>query len=473
MEYLDALQTLASCSSPAPASAIARRNLRCVSSRGRRSPASIRLHLVEFQQSLQRSRIVAAVFLSSEVRATARPRRGGRRKKAESQDGDVELEIFKFMEQSGKPNTFPTKEELFAAGRGDLVEAAVRKGGWLTVGWDFQRPSSSGSDLTQEKFEIHVNGSRKKKDRASKNGSSDSDEQHLMRLNGQTSQSFPAKGILVHGSNPVESSCPANDGPSYIRNGKGRRHPRKTTSTLAEIDKATTDGPELNAEASHERWRRKRRKKTTSIAADNSTSVKNALSWIHDMVQKREQWILESRSRPSKQRSSETPPADITPAERESSPLSRSDDGSSSSRVSRSSSRIFPAELPARGSLKGNSLRPFSTVPSSTTESPETSDRSLTSSSPSKTGQDIRTPAPLTRTSSRVYSTGASALSKKSSSCAASFSSTTETGGSNSFNSRLQKLETKLLATRAALKSGRATLLKGEDKLLQVGTTKN
>ncbi|EFJ33786.1 hypothetical protein SELMODRAFT_266879 [Selaginella moellendorffii] len=195
------------------------------------------------------------------------------------------------MEQSGKPNTFPTKEELFAAGRGDLVEAAVRKGGWLTVGWDFQRPSSSGSDLTQEKFEIHVNGS---------SGFWNQDRD--------------------------------------LRN-KGHRKPLQLILLLQ-----------------NESLRR----------------YQGAMTEAH--------------------------PAD----------------------------------------------------------------------SPSKTGQDIRTPAPLTRTSSRVYSTGASALSKKSSSCAASFSSTTETGGSNSFNSRLQKLETKLLATRAALKSGRATLLKGEDKLLQV-----
>lgn len=48
----------------------------------------------------------------------------------------LEAEIYDFMEKSSKPNCFPTKEELIAAMRMDLVEAIVDHGGWLVYGWD-------------------------------------------------------------------------------------------------------------------------------------------------------------------------------------------------------------------------------------------------------------------------------------------------------------------------------------------------
>ncbi|XP_078429864.1 protein PTST homolog 2, chloroplastic-like [Wolffia australiana] len=48
----------------------------------------------------------------------------------------LEAEIFDFMEKSSKPNRFPTKEELIAAKRMDLVEAIADHGGWLAFGWD-------------------------------------------------------------------------------------------------------------------------------------------------------------------------------------------------------------------------------------------------------------------------------------------------------------------------------------------------
>lgn len=49
---------------------------------------------------------------------------------------DVEAEIYEFMVRSAKPELFPTRGELLAAGRGDLVAAVAREGGWLTFGWD-------------------------------------------------------------------------------------------------------------------------------------------------------------------------------------------------------------------------------------------------------------------------------------------------------------------------------------------------
>ncbi|KAH1264476.1 Protein PTST 2, chloroplastic [Glycine max] len=48
----------------------------------------------------------------------------------------LESEILEFMQSTGKPEVFPTKEELVAAGRVDLVNAIVNEGGWLAYGWD-------------------------------------------------------------------------------------------------------------------------------------------------------------------------------------------------------------------------------------------------------------------------------------------------------------------------------------------------
>ncbi|XP_042420143.1 protein PTST homolog 2, chloroplastic-like [Zingiber officinale] len=75
----------------------------------------------------------------------SRTRVFGRRKKrkeaadafeAGKRSANVEAEIYEFMQNSAKPTDFPTKLELVAAGRADLVEAVVAQGGWLAFGWD-------------------------------------------------------------------------------------------------------------------------------------------------------------------------------------------------------------------------------------------------------------------------------------------------------------------------------------------------
>ncbi|XP_042425820.1 protein PTST homolog 2, chloroplastic-like [Zingiber officinale] len=75
----------------------------------------------------------------------SRTRVCGRRKKrkeaadafeAGKRSANVEAEIYEFMQNSAKPTDFPTKLELVAAGRADLVEAVVAQGGWLAFGWD-------------------------------------------------------------------------------------------------------------------------------------------------------------------------------------------------------------------------------------------------------------------------------------------------------------------------------------------------
>jgi aryl carrier-like protein len=40
------------------------------------------------------------------------------------------------MKSSEKPQAFPSKSDLVQAGRLDLVDAIVKQGGWLSLGWD-------------------------------------------------------------------------------------------------------------------------------------------------------------------------------------------------------------------------------------------------------------------------------------------------------------------------------------------------
>ncbi|KAG7979404.1 hypothetical protein I3843_05G129800 [Carya illinoinensis] len=53
-------------------------------------------------------------------------------------EGDFALEgeILEFMKESRNPEAFPSKKELVEAGRMDLVDAIVERGGWLSLGWD-------------------------------------------------------------------------------------------------------------------------------------------------------------------------------------------------------------------------------------------------------------------------------------------------------------------------------------------------
>lgn len=65
-------------------------------------------------------------------------------------EGDVELEaeIMNFMAKSEKPSMFPTKEELVRAGRFDLVIAIKRRGGWYSLGWDFDNVGDGAEEST-------------------------------------------------------------------------------------------------------------------------------------------------------------------------------------------------------------------------------------------------------------------------------------------------------------------------------------
>jgi hypothetical protein len=49
----------------------------------------------------------------------------------------LETEILEFMNSSKNPEMFPSKKQLIDAGRMDLVEAILKEGGWLALGWDF------------------------------------------------------------------------------------------------------------------------------------------------------------------------------------------------------------------------------------------------------------------------------------------------------------------------------------------------
>lgn len=79
----------------------------------------------------------------------------------------LEAEILAFMNKSEKPESFPSKEELVKGGRMDLVEAILKKGGWLSMGWDsdddnddekegFSRDYTEIADFDIEEFQERV-----------------------------------------------------------------------------------------------------------------------------------------------------------------------------------------------------------------------------------------------------------------------------------------------------------------------------
>lgn len=60
---------------------------------------------------------------------------------------DLEMEVFEFMQQSGKPDAFPTRRDLVSAGRPDLAKAIAEEGGWLAAGWDEEGGEEEGAEM--------------------------------------------------------------------------------------------------------------------------------------------------------------------------------------------------------------------------------------------------------------------------------------------------------------------------------------
>ncbi|KAL1355126.1 hypothetical protein AAHE18_05G092000 [Arachis hypogaea] len=73
----------------------------------------------------------------------------------------LEAELLEFMRSSEKPSAFPTREELVAAGRVDLVDAIVTKECYLVYGWDLDRGSRESYDFDGASVaKIHGQASR-------------------------------------------------------------------------------------------------------------------------------------------------------------------------------------------------------------------------------------------------------------------------------------------------------------------------
>ncbi|KAL9240888.1 hypothetical protein vseg_015058 [Gypsophila vaccaria] len=51
-------------------------------------------------------------------------------------DSELELKVLEFMKNSKNPQMFPSKRDLVEAGRVDLVEEIVKRGGWMSLGWN-------------------------------------------------------------------------------------------------------------------------------------------------------------------------------------------------------------------------------------------------------------------------------------------------------------------------------------------------
>ncbi|WOL15244.1 hypothetical protein Cni_G24025 [Canna indica] len=127
---------------------------------------------------------------------------------------NLEAEIYEFMRKSDKPMNFPTKKELIAAGRTDLVEAVAAQGGWLTFGWDVD--SDIVSDGSESKNEVVLEGWRAYQERVY-SGSLVSDPESVpsrsgvTQENGRTSEESVSNGSLLN--DPV-SVLGSDDRPS-------------------------------------------------------------------------------------------------------------------------------------------------------------------------------------------------------------------------------------------------------------------
>ncbi|PSR85041.1 Protein PTST like [Actinidia chinensis var. chinensis] len=97
-------------------------------------------------------------------------------------EGDLalETEILEFMKESERPEAFPTKEELIDAGRMDLVEAIVKRGGWFSLGWDL------GDESEHEEERVQENGIERyfDEDKVEKNGIERYSEEDKFEENG-------------------------------------------------------------------------------------------------------------------------------------------------------------------------------------------------------------------------------------------------------------------------------------------------
>ncbi|XP_020589269.1 uncharacterized protein LOC110030725 [Phalaenopsis equestris] len=58
---------------------------------------------------------------------------------------DLEAEIYEFMQRSANPLDFPSRDDLIAAGRGDLARAIEKEGGWLAYGWESDAEEEEGT----------------------------------------------------------------------------------------------------------------------------------------------------------------------------------------------------------------------------------------------------------------------------------------------------------------------------------------
>ncbi|CAM6100033.1 unnamed protein product [Calypogeia fissa] len=135
---------------------------------------------------------------------------------------DLELELLRFIQQSSKPDAFPSRQDLISAGRADLARAIDQEGGWLVAGWDEEETSSldlSGGSLTdgkgsaavqREKGSSPKRSTRKLKARSVKRSSSTARKSSRMAAMETDERTHQIEG-LVNGTNVVRDVVNAVD----------------------------------------------------------------------------------------------------------------------------------------------------------------------------------------------------------------------------------------------------------------------
>ncbi|KAK6922079.1 AMP-activated protein kinase, glycogen-binding domain [Dillenia turbinata] len=112
----------------------------------------------------------------------------------EESDLALEAEILEFMKNSENPKTFPMKKQLIDAGRMDLVEGILSKGGWLAYGWDSDE--NAGPVVVEDDvFRVSDSVVLKECDNCSLNGCPDDDNGILQQgIDDSEDYSFAGNG---------------------------------------------------------------------------------------------------------------------------------------------------------------------------------------------------------------------------------------------------------------------------------------
>ncbi|XP_074296094.1 protein PTST homolog 2, chloroplastic isoform X2 [Silene latifolia] len=157
-------------------------------------------------------------------------------------DTELEFQVLEFMKNSNHPEMFPSRKQLIDAGRVDLVEAIVNRGGWMSMGWDDDDDDDSNTvKIENGLVQCSDSGTEKNcKDDGytgevgvvSKELNEGNDVAQNISLSGNSLSAVPSShGSLCHSEGNVPASL-GHDEHLYSGNGPVRSYSNALSSSL-------------------------------------------------------------------------------------------------------------------------------------------------------------------------------------------------------------------------------------------------